>query len=96
MTAPVFLAEPADLALAEFTFGGSEGRHAAAVRRLRAGERLDLTDGAGAVAECVVLSADRDSLRVEVLRRYEVPARALGWWSSRDCPRATGGSWPWR
>ncbi|MDP9845675.1 16S rRNA (uracil(1498)-N(3))-methyltransferase [Streptosporangium lutulentum] len=74
MTVPVFLAEPADLALAEFTFGGPEGRHAAAVRRLRVGERLDLTDGAGAVAECVVLAVGKDSLRVETLRRYDVPA----------------------
>ncbi|GAA2854514.1 16S rRNA (uracil(1498)-N(3))-methyltransferase [Streptosporangium fragile] len=73
MTVPVFLADPADLARPEFTFGGPEGRHAAAVRRLRAGERLDLTDGAGTVAECVVLDAGKDSLRVEVLRRYDVP-----------------------
>ncbi|GLK09561.1 16S rRNA (uracil(1498)-N(3))-methyltransferase [Streptosporangium carneum] len=73
MTVPVFLAEPDDLARPEFTFGGPEGRHAAAVRRLRAGERLDLTDGAGAVAECVVRDAGKDSLRVAVLRRYEVP-----------------------
>ncbi|MEV8633235.1 16S rRNA (uracil(1498)-N(3))-methyltransferase [Streptosporangium sp. NPDC051023] len=77
MTVPVFLAEPGDLARPEFTFGGSEGRHAAAVRRLRAGERLDLTDGAGAVAECVVRDAGKDSLRVEVLRRYEVPPPRL-------------------
>lgn len=73
MTAPVFLAEAADLARPEFTLAGPEGHHAAAVRRLRAGERLDLTDGAGVVAECVVLAAARDSLRVEVLRRYDVP-----------------------
>ncbi|MEU4403798.1 16S rRNA (uracil(1498)-N(3))-methyltransferase [Streptosporangium sp. NPDC023963] len=73
MTVPVFLAEPADLARPEFVFGGPEGRHAAAVRRLRAGERLDLTDGAGSVAECVVTEAGRDSLRVEVLRRHDVP-----------------------
>ncbi|MEV4376460.1 16S rRNA (uracil(1498)-N(3))-methyltransferase [Streptosporangium sp. NPDC049644] len=73
MTVPVFLAEPVDLARPEFVFGGPEGRHAAAVRRLRAGERLDLTDGAGSVAECVVIEAGRDSLRVQVLRRHEVP-----------------------
>ncbi|GHE28824.1 ribosomal RNA small subunit methyltransferase E [Streptosporangium violaceochromogenes] len=73
MTTPVFLAEAADLARPEFTLAGPEGRHAAAVRRLRAGERLDLTDGAGAVAECAVLAASKDSLRVEVLRRYDVP-----------------------
>ncbi|MFJ2031037.1 16S rRNA (uracil(1498)-N(3))-methyltransferase [Streptosporangium sp. NPDC087985] len=74
MTAPVFLADPADLVRTEFMLGGPEGRHAAAVRRLRAGERLDLTDGAGTVAECVVRDAGKDSLRVEVLRRYDVPA----------------------
>ncbi|MEU6738458.1 16S rRNA (uracil(1498)-N(3))-methyltransferase [Streptosporangium sandarakinum] len=74
MTAPVFLADPADLGREGFTLAGPEGRHAAAVRRLRAGERLDLTDGAGAVAECVVEDAGKDSLRVRVLRRYEVPA----------------------
>lgn len=73
MTVPVFLAEAADLARSEFVFGGPEGRHAAAVRRLRAGERLDLTDGAGSVAECVVIEAGKDSLRVEVLRHHEVP-----------------------
>jgi len=33
---------------------GAEGRHAATVRRLTAGERADVTDGAGRVAECVV------------------------------------------
>ncbi|GAA3132119.1 16S rRNA (uracil(1498)-N(3))-methyltransferase [Planomonospora alba] len=74
MTAPVFLADPADLAEGEFTLAGPEGRHAAAVRRLREGERLDLTDGAGTVAECVVLAAGKDSLRVRVLDRHEVPA----------------------
>ncbi|MFF0306365.1 16S rRNA (uracil(1498)-N(3))-methyltransferase [Streptosporangium sp. NPDC004379] len=74
MTAPVFLADAADLGREGFTLAGPEGRHAAAVRRLRAGERLDVTDGAGVVAECVVDDAGKDSLRVRVLRRYEVPA----------------------
>lgn len=71
MTAPVFLHD--DLRSDEFVLDGPEGRHAAAVRRLRAGERLDLTDGAGTVAECVVLEAMKDSLRVSVQRRYTLP-----------------------
>lgn len=71
MTVPVFLA--ADLGGTELVLDGPEGRHAAAVRRLRAGERVDLTDGAGAVAECVVREAFRDALRLEVVGRYEVP-----------------------
>jgi 16S rRNA (uracil1498-N3)-methyltransferase len=33
---------------------GAEGRHASVVRRLRPGERVDVGDGAGLIAECVV------------------------------------------
>ncbi|SEF68877.1 16S rRNA (uracil1498-N3)-methyltransferase [Nonomuraea solani] len=72
MSAPVFLAS--DLDGPELTLDGPEGRHAASVRRLRAGERVDLTDGAGSVAECVVREALKDALRLDVLRRYEVEA----------------------
>ena len=72
MTAPVFLAA-GDLALAEFTFAARRG-----VTRRRtpaAGRRTArLTDGAGAVAECVVLPPARTRSGVEVLRRYDVPA----------------------
>ncbi|WP_248961022.1 16S rRNA (uracil(1498)-N(3))-methyltransferase [Sphaerisporangium perillae] len=74
MTVPVFLA--GDLSAEEITLSGAEGRHAATVRRLRAGERVDLTDGRGAVAECVVDDVAKDSLRLRVLGRREVPAPA--------------------
>ncbi|RVX38192.1 16S rRNA (uracil1498-N3)-methyltransferase [Nonomuraea polychroma] len=72
MTVPVFLSEELDGP--ELTLGGPEGRHAASVRRLRAGERVDLTDGAGAVAECVVREVLKDALRLDVLARYRVEA----------------------
>ncbi|NUW37551.1 16S rRNA (uracil(1498)-N(3))-methyltransferase [Nonomuraea sp. SMC257] len=72
MSVPVFLADRLDGS--ELLLDGPEGRHAAAVRRLRAGERVDLTDGSGAVAECVVREALKDSLRLDVVRRYDVPA----------------------
>jgi 16S rRNA (uracil1498-N3)-methyltransferase len=36
---------------------GAEGRHATTVRRLRPGERVNLTDGAGLIAECEVVAA---------------------------------------
>ena len=39
------------------TLAGPEGRHATTVRRLRAGERVYLTDGAGLIAECEVVAA---------------------------------------
>ncbi|SEL69692.1 16S rRNA (uracil(1498)-N(3))-methyltransferase [Nonomuraea pusilla] len=72
MTVPVFLSEELDGP--ELLLAGPEGRHAAAVRRLRAGERVDLTDGAGRVAECVVREALKDALRLDVTGRHEVPA----------------------
>jgi 16S rRNA (uracil1498-N3)-methyltransferase len=60
----------------EFSLAGPEGRHAALVRRLRAGERLDVTDGRGSVAECVVARARRDELDCRVLRRRTESAPA--------------------
>ncbi len=52
---------------------GAEGRHAATVRRIRPGERVDLTDGAGQVAECVVTGATQGSLELRVLCRRAEP-----------------------
>src|SRR5690242_8231565 len=70
---PVFLSDPAALADDAVTLDGPEGRHAATVRRLVAGERVDLTDGAGLVAECVVTAATAGSLRLSVLARRREP-----------------------
>ncbi len=59
------------------TLAGSEGRHATTVRRLGPGERVDLTDGAGRVAECEVVAARPVSgeldLTVLALRREPEP-----------------------
>ncbi|MGW4524672.1 16S rRNA (uracil(1498)-N(3))-methyltransferase [Amycolatopsis sp. NPDC004378] len=52
-TLPVFLAASVP-ASGRTVLDGEEARHAATVRRLRAGERLVLSDGAGAMARCVV------------------------------------------
>lgn len=52
---------------------GAEGRHAATVRRIAAGETISLTDGAGRLAECVVESAGRDSLVLLVTGRVDEP-----------------------
>lgn len=73
MTPPLFLvprgalAGPADLP-AVVTLDGPEGRHAARVRRVAVGERVDLTDGAGLLAECVARSVGRDELVLDVRR----------------------------
>lgn len=72
MTRPVFLAEdlscvPSSLAVGErATLGGSEGRHAASVRRIGAGEWVDVVDGRGLRLICEVAEADKSSLSLVV------------------------------
>lgn len=73
MTAPVFLLRPLPEA-DRLTLDGPEGRHAATVRRLRAGERLDVTDGEGRIAECVVASVAKERLELDVVARNRVAA----------------------
>jgi 16S rRNA (uracil1498-N3)-methyltransferase len=51
---------------------GEEGFHAANVRRIRAGEELDLGDGAGTVAHCVVEEVVKGRLTAKVLDRTTV------------------------
>ena len=55
---------------------GDEGFHAATVRRIRPGESLALSNGAGTVADCVVISVDKRSLTARVeQRRDTLPPR---------------------
>lgn len=70
---PVFLTDRPSLERDLVVLSGVEGRHAATVRRLRPGERVDLTDGAGMTAECVVAGAGRGLLELTVLRRRVAP-----------------------
>jgi 16S rRNA (uracil1498-N3)-methyltransferase len=53
---------------------GDAGFHATNVRRTRAGEHLDLADGEGAVAHCVVEDVGKGRLTARVLDRRDVPA----------------------
>lgn len=71
-TLPVFLVEhlPAG---DDTVLDGPEGRHAATVRRLRAGEALVLSDGRGGLARCAVRAVDRDSVALSVDRRWTEP-----------------------
>jgi len=48
---------------------GDEGFHAATVRRIRPGEALDISDGAGVLAECVVEAAEKRTLTATVTAR---------------------------
>jgi 16S rRNA (uracil1498-N3)-methyltransferase len=71
---PVFLADRAALESDVIVLSGAEGRHAATVRRLRPGERADVADGAGLVAECVVAGTlQGGGLELTVRARRQVP-----------------------
>ncbi len=72
MTLPVFLAEDLTPALESLsvgdsaTLGGAEGRHAASVRRIGAGEWVDVVDGLGLRATCEVSGSDKSTLSLIV------------------------------
>lgn len=63
-----------DLSADEVGLDGTEGRHAAVVRRIAPGERIRLTDGRGSVVEGPVTAASKAGLTVAVESRWSVPA----------------------
>jgi 16S rRNA (uracil1498-N3)-methyltransferase len=69
MAATVFyldeIPEPGGVAVLD----GPEGRHAATVRRIRIGEPITLSDGAGLLAESEVIAAQKDRLELRVRNR---------------------------
>ncbi|HEX5401792.1 MAG TPA: 16S rRNA (uracil(1498)-N(3))-methyltransferase [Pseudonocardiaceae bacterium] len=72
-TLPVFLVEHLPDGN-QAVLDGPEGRHAATVRRLRAGEGLMLSDGQGGLAECAVRAVDRDAVTLAVVRSWTEPS----------------------
>jgi len=68
MTLPVFLSDAVAGAAvgASVLLDGDEGRHAATVKRIRHGEQVVLTDGAGTSAVCSVTEAAKSSLVLTV------------------------------
>ncbi|MFC8915729.1 16S rRNA (uracil(1498)-N(3))-methyltransferase [Streptomyces sp. NPDC047821] len=77
MTAPVFLVDRVPGAAGTVTLDGPEGRHAVSVRRLRVGEEIVLTDGAGTGAYGTVAAVegkDRLDVAVTEVRTEPVPA----------------------
>jgi 16S rRNA (uracil1498-N3)-methyltransferase len=68
VTLPVFLSDAVTTASpgAEIVLEGDEGRHAATVKRICAGEQVVLTDGAGRSARCSVVDTGKASLTVRV------------------------------
>lgn len=72
-TPPLFLVDTLP-AGTHAVLDGPEGRHAATVRRLRAGEVVVLGDGQGGLAHAVVDAVGRDVVELTVTRRSAVPA----------------------
>jgi 16S rRNA (uracil1498-N3)-methyltransferase len=69
MSLPLFLVDELPAA-GGFVLDGPEGRHAADVTRLRAGERLLLGDGRGATASAVVAAAGKGRLNLSIVERW--------------------------
>lgn len=81
MSAPVFLAEAGKLdgfgPGSAYVLEGAEARHAGVVQRRRAGERIDVADGAGVRLECVIASVEPGRLALDVLGRVDESAHAV-------------------
>ncbi|UIX34662.1 16S rRNA (uracil(1498)-N(3))-methyltransferase [Streptomyces sp. GQFP] len=73
MTAPVFVVEQVP-DVRQFLLDGPEGRHAVSVKRLRVGEAVVLTDGAGRWAEGEVVGVEgKDQLALRLGAVVEEP-----------------------
>ncbi len=72
MTAALFYIDTLPEVGALAVVDGDEGFHAANVRRIRAGEELDLGDGAGAMAHCVIEEVGKGRLSARLLNRWTV------------------------
>lgn len=93
MSPPLFFVDRDRLAGDVITLDGAEGQHAATVRRVRQGERVDVGDGAGTIAEGEVVAAVGRTVALAVRRRRGVPpttvrlvvvqALAKGEWAER-------------
>jgi 16S rRNA (uracil1498-N3)-methyltransferase len=70
----VFVCDRASLEADRVVLAGPEGRHATVVRRLAPGELVDLTDGNGLLAHCVVVAARAGELELAVQARRLEPA----------------------
>lgn len=77
MSDPLFLAPFGDVTVGDrVSVTGDEARHAVAVRRIAAGERVLIADGEGRAVRGVVVSAAKAELVVEVAEVLTAPERA--------------------
>lgn len=80
MVEPLFRFEGTPAEGSRITLAGSEGHHAASVRRLRVGERIALTNGSGLRSRGVVASVLPKSLEIDIdeVIQLELPALTFG------------------
>ncbi|WP_022868276.1 16S rRNA (uracil(1498)-N(3))-methyltransferase [Schaalia vaccimaxillae] len=77
MTRPVFFSDDLSPSSAQVQIGdrvelgGQEGRHAATVRRIEAGESIDIVDGRGLRLRCLVEASSKQGLILTVVERME-------------------------
>lgn len=80
-TPPVFLAEPGLLDRYgtgdRYVLEGAEARHAGVVQRRRAGERIDVVDGAGRRLACVIAEVGAGRLELDVVDVVVEPAPSV-------------------
>jgi 16S rRNA (uracil1498-N3)-methyltransferase len=74
VTAPLFLIDRHRLGVDTVVLSGREGHHAADVRRLRTGEAVEVSDGAGLRLRCTVASIGRGEVTLRVESREHEPA----------------------
>lgn len=88
MTEPVFLA-PLDAPAvgATVTLTGQEGHHAAAVRRIKVGEVVCISDGNGTAVRGPVTAADKGSISVLVDEVLREPARPVRYVAVQALPK---------
>jgi len=75
----------------EVTVEGDEAHHAVAVRRLRVGEQVVLTDGAGASVTAAVASTGKRIFAATVLDRHDVPEPAPAFTVVQALPKGERG-----
>ncbi|AXE39078.1 16S rRNA (uracil(1498)-N(3))-methyltransferase [Acidipropionibacterium virtanenii] len=80
MTEPCFIAAIGDAGPGSVVeISGAEGHHAAAVRRIGAGESVLVTDGAGSAVRGPAVEIGKNVVRVRVVDRLSSPARTHRW-----------------
>lgn len=88
MTEPLFLAFLEDPQVGDrVTLGGEEGRHAAQVRRIREGEVIWISDGAGTAVRGPVVEVGKLRLAMDVAEVVHVPAGPVRYVAVQALPK---------